>query len=141
MRSAIGTVVSLVLLSVPATAQSREFSRTVELDAAGALRVVGGKGSIRLEADRTTLDIDAPWLDSDSRIEIDRGHVELSLPKGQQLTVRTHISRHGRFHTDFPIQWMSADPHQSEGHINGGGAAELFVELGRATVDLRRRRN
>ena len=31
---------------------------------------------------------------------------------------------------------MSAEPHQSEGHINGGGA-ELFVELGRATVDLR----
>lgn len=279
MRSAIGTVVSLLLVSAPATAQSREFSRTVALDPAGALRVVGGKGSIRitsweqpqveirarigrpdqvsddyasraieatnievtgdrrsvsvvsnysnvpelhsrgrsqgrrdppvhyeiraprkivlnvnsdrgpltvsgfegtfdivadrgkidlrdvagdlrvdidrgersridglrgrirLEADRTTLDIDAPWLDSDSRFEIDRGHVELSVPKGQQLTVRTDISRRGRFHTDFPIQWMSAEPHQSEGHINGGGAAELFVELGRATVDLRRRRN
>ncbi len=49
MRSAIGTLVSLVLLSAPATAaaQSRDFSRTVELDPAGALRVVGGKGSIR----------------------------------------------------------------------------------------------
>ena len=279
MRSAIGMVLSLLLLSAPASAQSREFSRTVELDPAAALRVVGGKGSIRitswdqpqveirarierpdqvsddyasraigatnievtgdrrslsvvsnysnvpelrlrgrshgrrdppvhyeiraprkivlnvdsdrgpltvsgfegtfeivadrgkldlrdvagdlrvdidrgersridglrgrirLEADRTTLDIDAPWLDSDSRIEIDRGHIELSVATGQQLTVWTDISRRGRFHTDLPIQWMSAEPHQSEGHINGGGTAELFVELGRASVDLRRRRN
>jgi hypothetical protein len=111
----------------------------VDIDRGERSRIDGLRGRIRLEADRTNLDIDAPW-DSDSRIQIDRGHVELSVPKGQQLTVRTDISRRGRFHTDFPIQWMSAEPHQSEGHINGGGA-ELFVELGRATVDLRRRRN
>jgi hypothetical protein len=112
----------------------------VDIDRGERSRIGGLRGRIRLEADRTNLEIDAPWLDSDSRIQIDRGHVELSAPKGQQLTVRTDISRRGQFHTDFPIQWMSAEPRQSEGHINGGGA-ELFVELGRATVDLRQRRN
>jgi hypothetical protein len=45
-------------------------------------------------------------------IEIDRGHVELSIPKGQRLTVRTDISRRGRLKADFPISWMSAEPHQ-----------------------------
>jgi hypothetical protein len=112
----------------------------IDIDRGERSRIDGLRGCIRLEAHRTNLDIEAASLDTDSRIEIDRGHVELSVPKAQQLTVLTDISRRGRFHTDFPIQWMSAEPRQSEGHINGGGA-ELFVELGRATVDLRRRQN
>lgn len=112
----------------------------VDIDRGERSRIDGLRGRIRLEADRTNLDIDALWLDTASRLEIDRGHVELSVPKGQQLTVRTDISRRDQLHTDFPIRWMSGEPRQSEGHINGGGA-ELFVELGRATVDLRRRPN
>ena len=110
----------------------------VDIDRGERSRIDGLRGRIRLEADRTNLDIDAPSLDSDSRIQIDRGHVELSVPEGQQLTVLTDISRRGRFRTDFPIQWTSAEPPQTEGHVNGGGT-ELFVKLDRATVDLRRR--
>jgi hypothetical protein len=112
----------------------------VDIDRGERSRIAGLRGRIRLEANRTNLEIDASSLDTDSRIEIDRGHVQLSVPKGQQLTVLTDCLRRDRLHTDFPIQWISAEPRQSEGHINGGGA-ELFVELGRATVDLRRRQN
>jgi hypothetical protein len=112
----------------------------IDIDRGERSRIDGLRGRIRLQADRTNLDINAPSLDTDSRIEIDRGHIELSVTRGQQLTVRIDVSRRRRLHTDFPIQWRSAEPRQSEGHINGGGA-ELFVELGRATVDLRRRQN
>jgi len=112
---------------------------TVEIDRGERSRIQGVRGSLRLEADRTNLDIVADALDRDSRIEIDRGEVELRIPEAQRLTVRTDISRRGGFHTDFPIQWTSADTRRSEGHINGGGT-ELFVESDRATIELRRKR-
>lgn len=112
----------------------------VEIDRGQRSRINGVRGRLRVEADRTDLVIDAHALDGDSRIEIDRGDVELRVPDAQRLTVRTDISRRGGFHTDFPIQWMSPDPRQSEGRINGGGT-ELMVESDRATIELRRRRN
>jgi hypothetical protein len=112
----------------------------VEIDRGEHSRIEGVRGSLRLEADRTNVDVDAHALDRDSRIEIDRGEVELRVPEAQRLTVRTDISRRGKFHTDLPVQWMSSDPRRSEGHINGGGA-ELFLESDRATIELRRRRD
>jgi hypothetical protein len=48
IRATIGAVVSLLCLSAPASAQSREFSRTAELEPSSALRVVGAFGSIRI---------------------------------------------------------------------------------------------
>jgi hypothetical protein len=111
----------------------------VEIDRGERSRIEVVHGSLRVEADRTDLDVDAQALDRDSRIEVDRGEVELRVSDAQRLTVRTDISRRGRFHTDFPVQWMSSDPRQSEGHINGGGT-ELFLESDRATINLRRRR-
>jgi hypothetical protein len=112
----------------------------VNIDRGQRSRISGVRGSLQLEADRTDLKIDAQGLDRDSRLEVDRGDVELTVPDAQRLTVRTDISRRGRFHTDFPIQWTSSNPRRSQGHINGGGA-ELFVESDRATIELRRRRN
>jgi hypothetical protein len=77
-------------------------------------------------------------LDRDSRIEADRGEVELAVPADHRLTVRTDISRRGNFDSDFPIQWTSADPRRSEGYLNGGGP-ELRIESDRASIGLRRR--
>src|SRR5688572_1315456 len=48
MRPAIGAVLGVVLLASAANAQSREFSRTVELDSGGMLRIIGTKGSMRV---------------------------------------------------------------------------------------------
>ena len=111
----------------------------VEIDRGEHSRIAGVSGSLRLDADRTDVDVDAQSLDRDSRIEVDRGEVELRIREAQRLTVRTEISRRGRFHTDLAVQWMSSDPRRSEGHINGGGA-ELFLESDRATIELRRSR-
>jgi len=112
----------------------------VDIDRGDRSRISGMRGSLRLEADRTDLDIDAQALDRDSRLQIDRGEVELRVPDAQRLTVRTDISRRGRFHSDFPIQWTSSSRRRSHGHINGGGT-ELFVESDRANIELRRRRD
>jgi hypothetical protein len=95
-------------------------------------------GSLVIEADRTDLRIEAAALERDSRIEIDRGDVDLRIGADQRLTVRTDVSRRGNFTSDLPIQWMSEDRRRSEGHVNGGGP-ELLVESDRATIGLRRR--
>jgi hypothetical protein len=110
----------------------------LEIDRGEQSRIDGVRGSLAIEADRTDLHIDAHALDRNSRIEIDRGDVEVRMAEGQRLTVRTDISRRGRFRSDFPIEWTSSDPHHSSGHINGGGT-ELVVESDRAQIELRRR--
>lgn len=111
----------------------------LEIDRGETSRLSGVRGSIQIEADRTNLEIDAVTLDHDSRLEIDRGDVELSVPPTQRLTVRTDITRRGDFRSDLPIEWTSSNPKRSQGRINGGGP-ELFVESDRANIELRRRR-
>jgi hypothetical protein len=96
------------------------------------------RGSLTIEADRTDLRIDTAALERDSRIEIDRGDIDLRITPDQRLTVRTDVSRRGRFRSDLPIQWMSEDQRRSEGHVNGGGP-QLYVESDRATIGLRAR--
>jgi hypothetical protein len=110
----------------------------VEIDRGDHSRINGVRGSLRLEADRTDLVVDAEAVERSSSIEIDRGDLELRVPEQQRLTVRTDISRRGDFRSDFAIQWMGSNPRQSEGHINGGGT-ELFVESDRGHISLRRR--
>ena len=109
----------------------------LEIDRGDRSRIDRFRGSLAVEADRTDLAIDAVALDRDSRIEADRGDVEVRLPDGSGLTVHTDISRRGDFYTDFPIEWSTSDPRHSEGRINGGGTA-LTVESDRARIELRR---
>ena len=101
-------------------------------------RLTNVGGSLAIEADRTDLRIETAALERDSRIEIDRGDVDLRIAADQRLTVRTDLSRRGHFSADLPIQWMSEDRRRSEGHVNGGGPA-LIVESDRASLRLRQR--
>ena len=110
----------------------------INIDRGGQSSLDDVRGSVEGDADRTDLRITAHALDRDSRIEIDRGDVEVSVPGAQRLTVRTEISRRGDFHADFPIEWSSSDPRRSRGRINGGGT-ELLVNSDRGHVRLRRR--
>jgi hypothetical protein len=110
----------------------------INVDRGDRSRLSRLRGRLDVEADRTDLDIDADVFERASRIEVDRGDVEVRVPESLKLTVRTDISRRGHFSTDLPIQWTSADPKHSEGHINGGGA-ELVVASDRARIDLRRK--
>jgi len=110
----------------------------IEIDRGERSRVSGVRGSLQVDSDRTDLRIETVGLDRDSRIEADRGEIDLAVPTDQRLTVRTDISRRGSFDSDFPIQWMSSDPRRSEGHLNGGGP-ELRIESDRASIGLRKR--
>ena len=110
----------------------------LEIDRGEQSRLSNVRGSVSIDADRTDLQIEAAALERDSRIEIDRGEVEVRVPTDQRLTVRTEISRRGQFTSDLPITWMSEDPRRSEGHVNGGGP-ELFVESDRARIRIRSR--
>jgi hypothetical protein len=107
----------------------------LEIDRGEQSRLANVRGSVSIDADRTDLRIDAAAVERDSRIEIDRGDVEVRVAPDQRLTVRTEVSRRGQFTSDLPITWMSADPRRSEGHVNGGGP-ELFVESDRARIRL-----
>jgi hypothetical protein len=110
----------------------------LEIDRGDESRLTDIRGSLSIDADRTDLRIEGAALERNSRIEIDRGEVDLRVAPDQRLTLRTDLSRRGRFRSDVPIQWMSMDTRQSEGHLNGGGP-ELFVESDRATISLRHR--
>ena len=110
----------------------------LNIDRGEQSRLTNVGGSLVIEADRTDLRIEAAALERDSRIEIDRGDVDLRIAADQRLTVRTDVSRRGNFTTDLPIQWTSEDRRNSEGHVNGGGP-QLVVESDRATVGLRQR--
>ena len=110
----------------------------LNIDRGERSRLTNVRGSLAIEADRTDLRIEAAALERDSRIEIDRGDVDLRIAPDQRLTVRTELSRRGHFRSDLPIQWMSEDQRRSEGHVNGGGP-QLYVESDRATIELRAR--
>jgi hypothetical protein len=110
----------------------------LNIDRGERSRLTNVRGSLTIEADRTDLRIEAAALERDSRIEIDRGDVDLRIAPDQRLTVRTDLSRRGHFRSDLPIQWMSEDERRAEGHVNGGGP-QLYVESDRATIGLRTR--
>lgn len=110
----------------------------LEIDRGERSRVSGLRGSVQIDADRTDLRVDALSLDRDSRIEADRGDIDVHISADQRLTLRTDISRRGHFDSDLPIQWMSTDLRRAEGHVNGGGP-ELRIDSDRAKIGLRRR--
>jgi hypothetical protein len=110
----------------------------LNIDRGERSRLTNVRGSLTIEADRTDLRIETAAVERDSRIEIDRGDVDFRIAADQRLTVRTDLSRRGRFRSDLPIQWMSEDERRSEGHVNGGGP-QLYVESDRATIGLRAR--
>jgi hypothetical protein len=110
----------------------------LEIDRGERSRLSDVRGSLQIDADRTDLRIEAISLDRDSRIQADRGDIDVHVAADQRLTLRTDISRRGHFDSDLPIQWMSMDPRRAEGHVNGGGP-ELRIDSDRARIELRRR--
>lgn len=110
----------------------------LEIDRGNQSRLSGIRGRLVVEADRTELRIESLALDADSRVEIDRGEIELVVPATQKLTIRTDISRRGEFRSDLPIEWSSENRRRAQGLLNGGGPG-LLVESDRARVELRRK--
>jgi len=107
----------------------------IEIDRGDNSTITALKGSFELEADRTDVRMRDVQIDADSRLEIDRGDVEIGLEASQGLTLRTEMSRRAEFDTELPLTMSSLDGRDFKGTINGGGP-ELFIGSDRASVKI-----
>ncbi|HAK55874.1 MAG TPA: hypothetical protein DCP38_10400 [Acidobacteria bacterium] len=119
-------------------AMLRDLSGRVQIviDRGDSSRVEGLSGLIDLEADRADITMRNVTIDDDSRIEIDRGDLEIDLSENQALTLIADLSRRAEFESDFPVTMQSMDGRDFRGTINGGGP-ELLIESDRGRVRLR----
>lgn len=108
---------------------------TVTIDRGDRSRLADVAGRLRLEADRTSLVVTADQVDDRSRIDIQRGDLDLRLPAGQGLTLQTDVSRRSRVVADVPVQWNGDVPRRATGHVNGGGPT-LAIESDRGRVHI-----
>lgn len=107
----------------------------VTIDRGDRSRLAGVAGRLRLVADRTSLVVTADQVDDRSRIDIQRGDLDLRLPAGQGLTLQTDVSRRSRVVADVPVQWNGDEPRRATGHVNGGGPT-LAIESDRGRVHI-----
>ena len=107
----------------------------IVIDRGDDSRMSSIRGSFDLDADRTNVRMRDIRIEDDSRLEIDRGDVEIDLDASQGLTLRTDLSRRADFDSDFPLTMSSLDGRDFHGTINGGGP-ELFIESDRGSVRL-----
>ncbi|MGE0129993.1 MAG: hypothetical protein AB7U82_18070 [Blastocatellales bacterium] len=114
-------------------------------DLAGELRLRVDRGSVNLSNVRAALDFHSDRtngkllgarITGDSRIEVDRGEVELVAPAAQGLYVSANRSRRAEFVSDFAITTRSFNGERIEGEINGGGP-RLTIQTDRGRVRLR----
>ena len=114
-------------------------------DLAGELRLRMDRGSVNLSNVRATLDFHSDRtngkflgarITGDSRIEVDRGEVELGVHGAQGLYVSANRGRRADFVSDFAITTRSFSGERIEGEINGGGP-RLTIQTDRGKVRLR----
>lgn len=116
--------------------EARDLSGDVQIKMdRGEVRLDALRGSLDLNTDRTNSRIVAFAIEGDSRLEISRGKVELSVPDAQRLSVSARTGRRTAFSSEFPLP--AHGPGRIEGPINGGGP-RLSVDGDRSEVRLRR---
>ena len=101
----------------------------------GEVRLDAVRGTLDLNTDRTNSRIVAFAISGDSRLEISRGKVELSVPGAQRFSVSARTGRRTAFSSEFALPARSLG--WIEGPINGGGP-RLSVDGDRSEVRLRR---
>lgn len=106
------------------------------IDRGGGSRFRNISGSVDLEADRTNLVIDMAKLDGPSRIEIDRGDVDLSLARGSGFNLDTSLSKRANIIANVPGQTFKLDRRNPSGQVNGGGP-RLSIRADRSQIRLR----
>jgi len=112
-------------------------SLRLEVDRGDRVRFTGVSGSFDIEADRSDVRVTVAKLEDDSRVEIDRGEVELSVAASQGLDLRADIERRAEFNSDFPVTMRGPIGDRFEGAVNGGGP-RLTIHSDRAPVRLRK---
>lgn len=116
---------------------ARDLSGDVQIRVdRGEIRLDALRGSLNLSTDRTNSRIASFAIEGDSRLDISRGKVEMSVPGAQRLSVSARTGRRNAFSSEFPLPTRSVND-RIEGPINGGGP-RLSVEGDRSDVRLRR---
>jgi hypothetical protein len=93
-------------------------------------------GSFDVEADRTNIRIDLAKLDASSRITIDRGNIDMAMPRAQGLDLDTSLSKRTAFDSTLPLQSRRFNRNNPSGTVNGGGP-RLAIAADRSHVRLR----
>lgn len=102
----------------------------------GEIRLDALRGSLNLNTDRTNTRIVGFAIEGDSRLEVSRGKVDMSVPGAQRLSVSARTGRRFTFSSEFPLASRAVND-RIEGPINGGGP-RLSVDGDRSDVRLRR---
>ena len=120
----------------PVTARDIEGEFRLEIDR-GKADLSNLRGGLDINADRTDGNIEGATISSDSKIDIDRGEIDLHLTGNQGLNVKTDFSKRTHFNSDFSIASRSPREGNFEGTINGGGP-RLLIRSDRGTINLKR---
>jgi hypothetical protein len=117
--------------------EARDLSGDVHIRVdRGEIRLDAVRGSLNLNTDRTNSRIAGFAIEGDSRLDISRGKVEISVPAAQRLSVSARTGRRNTFNSEFPLAARAVND-RIEGPINGGGP-RLSVDGDRSEVRLRR---
>jgi len=118
--------------------QAEDLSGEIRLniDRGSESRLANLRGSLNIEADRTSLTFERLQLTGDSRVQMERGKLELRLAGSQGLNVSMNKERRSSFQSDFPITTGSFNDDRIEGAINGGGP-RLTLHTDRTRVYLK----
>lgn len=108
----------------------------LEIDRGNESRLANLRGSLNVNSDRTNLIFERMQITADSRIEIDRGNLEMRVPANQGMVVSMNKARRSEFKSDFAITTKGIHDDKFEGAINGGGA-RLAIYSDRARVYLK----
>ncbi len=108
----------------------------LDIDRGNQTRLSNIRGSLQIEADRTDLMFERLQLTGDSRVQMDRGKLEMRLAGSQGLNVSMNKERRSSFQSDFPITTNGFNEEKLEGAINGGGP-RLMLHTDRTQVYLK----
>ena len=108
----------------------------LDIDRGNETRLSNIRGSLQIEADRTDLTFDRLQLTGDSKVQMDRGKLEMRMAGSQGLNVSMNKERRSSFQSDFPITTNSFNDDKIEGAINGGGP-RLTLHTDRTQVYLK----
>lgn len=102
----------------------------------GTATVAAVRAQLNFQGDRTNAKFLGAQLTGDSQLEVDRGEVELSVPRAQGLYVSANRGRRAGFESDFAINARHFSDDRVEGEINGGGP-RLTIRTDRGKARLR----
>lgn len=108
----------------------------LNIDRGSQTRLSNIRGSLQIEADRTDLTFERLQLTGDSRVQMDRGKLEMRMAGSQGLHLSMNKERRNSFQSDFPITTSSFSDDRIEGAINGGGP-RLTLRTDRTQVYLK----